>query len=91
MNIEKTISLSAWLERATPEQEAQLYDLADTSYCATWQVANGRRGMSVEKAAQLERATIAINQASPTLPPVLRTSTCAVCAACPFAANGGAK
>lgn len=39
-----------------------------------WQVATGRRGISVEKAAKLEEATTAINQVDSALPPVLPTS-----------------
>lgn len=90
MKPENTIPLNEWLQRATPVQRATLYEQANTSRHATWQVASGRRGISANKAAQLEAATIAIHRDVPTLPPVLRTSTCEACAECPYAKKCGA-
>lgn len=90
MTTEKSITMCAWNQRATPEQKAEFYARANTSYCANWQVIAGRHGVSAQKAAVIEAATIAINEKDPTLPPVLRTSTCSVCAECPFATKAGA-
>lgn len=90
MTTDKSIQLNDWLQHASPKQREEFYARAGTSYCAVWQVAAGRRNMSVEKAALVEQATIAIHQVDPSLLPVLRTSTCSVCAECPFATKGGA-
>jgi len=90
MKAEKTIFLTEWRQRATPEQRAALYQYANTSRHSLWQVASGRRGISASKAAEIEAATLAIHDADPTLPPVLRTSTCEACAECPYAKKCGA-
>jgi hypothetical protein len=57
-----TLTLKDWLEHSTSDQRTELYARAETSYCSLWQVANVRRGISVEEAAKLEEATTAINQ-----------------------------
>ncbi|MBK4736802.1 hypothetical protein [Noviherbaspirillum pedocola] len=87
----KSITLKEWLQKATPAQRAQLYKDADTSYMSVHQMAVGHRNISPAKAGEIEKATIGINQADPSLPPVLRLTSCAVCAECPFAkqCNGG--
>jgi hypothetical protein len=88
MTTEKFLTVRGWLGQASGEQREELCARAATSYGAQYQVATCRRNISVEKAARIEAATIAINLVDPTLPPVLRTSTCSVCAECPFARGG---
>jgi DNA-binding transcriptional regulator YdaS (Cro superfamily) len=85
MQHEPTITLAAWLQRAGPAQRAQLVAAAGPSLQYLQQLARGERAASARKAAAIEQATIEISRASPGLPPVLRVSSCAACAACPHA------
>lgn len=87
------ITLHAWLARATQAQRAELATLAKSTTPYLYQLATGRRNASAEKAAAIEEATKALHGQHPELPPVLRTSSCQACSACPYAqqCHGGAQ
>lgn len=84
-------TITDWLNQASPEQREELYALAKTSKGTLRHIVDGRRNMSVTKAAVIEEATIELNKIYPDLPPVLRTSSCSACGSCPYAKKCGVK
>ena len=82
-----TTALKLWMREATPEEQQTLADaIASGSRNTLYQIAGQHRQVRPGKAAEIERVTRAMNEATKgRLPIIYRTDMAAECARCEFA------